>query len=300
MKNPYEILGVSSTATPEEIKKAYLKLAKKLHPDLNPGDKQAEEKFKEISGANDLLSDPEKRKKFDSGEIDASGAEQRQYKYYRDYAAQETNNPYNNKSSYEDFAANDDFFAEILRKRATQQQKSQGSDVSYSLTIDFLDAVLGTTKRLYLPNGVELDVKIPAGVEEGKVLRLRGKGAPARNGGSSGDALIEIYINSHPLFKRDGDNISYDLPITIKEAVLGAQIKVPIPGGQVVLTVPKRSNTGNILRLKGKGVQREGIPGDVLINLKIMAPTGVEPALEKFLESWQAETDENPRKDIQQ
>ncbi len=173
MKDPYEILGVARAATQDEIRKAYHRLAKKLHPDLNPGDKNAEDRFKEIASAYDLLSDAEKRRRFDSGEIDASGAEAPRERYYRDYAAE--GQPYASQSGYADFLDTDDLLAEMFRR---QSRRARGSDLHYSLTVDFLDAVNGATKRIALPQGGSLDVTIAAGIHEGQVLRLRGKGAP--------------------------------------------------------------------------------------------------------------------------
>jgi DnaJ-class molecular chaperone len=284
MKDPYEILGVARAATPDEIRKAYHRLAKKLHPDLNPGDKTSESRFKEVAGAYDLLSDAEKRRRFDSGEIDASGAEKPQEKYYRDYAGQSSDaNPYDNRSAYADFVDTDDILAELFRR---QTRRARGSDLHYSLAVDFLDAINGATKRISLPEGGSLDVTIPPGIQQGQTLRLRGKGAPSPGEGEAGDALVEVSINPHPFFTRHGDNIHIDLPVTFAEAVLGGEIKTPTPTGPVMLKAPKGSNTGTVLRLKGKGVPRTGGRGDLLVKLKIMAPTEPDPELDAFLATW--------------
>jgi DnaJ-class molecular chaperone len=300
VRDPYEILGVARTASPEDIRKAYRRLAKTLHPDLNPGNKDAEERFKELSGANDLLSDPDKRRRFDSGEIDASGAEKPRQRFYKDYAAEApAGDPYENHSGFADFAETDDIFAELLRRQAQAARRAPGQDLHYRLAIDFLDAVNGATKRLTLPDGGSLDVTIPSGIEEGQTLRLRGKGAPSRGEGEAGDALVEITVNPHQFFVRHGDDIHLELPVTVSEAVLGARVRAPTPTGPVTLTVPKGSNTGTILRLKGKGVPRRGGHGDELVKLKVMLPTEPNPELEAFLSSWTPGTSYDPRRDMQ-
>jgi DnaJ-class molecular chaperone len=216
MKDPYETLGVAKNASADEIRSAYRKLAKKLHPDLNPGDKQAEERFKEIAAANDLISDPEKRRRFDAGEIDASGAEKAppNARYYRDYAAAGSH-PYEGQSAYGDFAQGDDLFAELLRRSAEQARRRPGADLHYELPVDFLDAVNGATRTITLPQGGTLDVTIPAGVEDGQTLRLRAKGAPSPGEGPPGDALVQIVVKPHRFFTREGADILLDLPITV-------------------------------------------------------------------------------------
>lgn len=297
MKDPYETLGVPKTASAEEIKKAYLRLAKKLHPDLNPGDKNAEERFKEISSANDFLSDPERRRRYDAGEIDATGAERPQHRFYRDYAGA-SGHQYESQSAYADFG-DDDIFAELLKRRAQEARRARGADLRYRLDVDFLDAVNGAQKEIVLPQGGVLTVTIPAGIEEGQILRLRGKGAPAPGEGEAGDALIEISIRPHRFFTREGDDIFLDLPITITEAALGAEVKAPTPGGKVLLKIPKGSNAGTVLRLKGKGVSRADRRGDELVRLKVMMPTQPEPELEAFLSGWKPATPYDPRQDME-
>jgi len=298
MNDPYEILGVARAATPEEIKKAYLRLAKKLHPDLNPGDGHAEEKFKEVSSANDFLSDPEKRRRYDAGEIDASGAERPQRRYYKDYA-ETSGHRYETESGYADFAASDDLLAELLRRRAQETRRARGVDLHYKLEIDFLDAVNGAKKEIVLPQEGALHVTIPAGIEEGQVLRLRGKGARSPGNGEAGDALIEVTVRPHHFFSRQGDDIYLDLPITLTEAVLGGEVKTPTPGGNVLLKIPKGSNSGTVLRLRGKGVSRGDQRGDELVKLKVMLPTQPEAELESFLSGWMPVTHYDPRQDME-
>jgi DnaJ-class molecular chaperone len=299
MKDPYETLGVAKTASADEIRKAYRKLAKKLHPDLNPGDKQAEERFKEVAGANDLLSDPEKRRRYDAGEIDASGAEKAppHARYYRDYAA-EGGHPYEAQGAYGDFAQGDDLFADLLRRAAEQARRRPGADLHYELPIDFLDAVNGASKTITLPQGGTLNVTIPPGVEDGQTLRLRGKGAASQGEGPPGDALVQIVVRPHRYFTREGDNILLDLPITVKEAALGAEVRTPTTTGNVMLRIPKRSNTGDVLRLRGKGVKTRAGAGDELVKLKVMMPVEADPALDAFLADWKPAASYDPRKEM--
>jgi DnaJ-class molecular chaperone len=299
MKDPYEILGVAKTATADEIRTAYRKLAKKLHPDLNPGDKRAEEQFKEVAAANDLLSDPEKRRRFDAGEIDASGAEKAppNARYYRDYAG-EGGHPYEGHGAYGDFAQGDDMFAELLRRAAEQARRRPGADMHYELQVEFLDAVNGASRTITLPGGGTLQVTIPSGVEDGQILRLRGKGAPSPGEGEPGDALVQIVVRPHRFFTREGDNILLDLPITIKEAALGAEVRTPTTTGSVMLRIPKRSNSGDMLRLRGKGVKRRSGAGDELVKLRVAMPTEAEPELEAFLTNWTPASAYDPRKEL--
>ncbi len=299
MKDPYETLGVAKTASADDIRKAYRKLAKKLHPDLNPGDKRAEEQFKEVAAANDLLSDPEKRRRFDAGEIDASGAEKAppNARYYRDYAG-EGGHPYEGHGAYGDFAQGDDIFAELMRRAAEQARRRPGADLHYELQVEFLDAVNGATRTITLPGGGTLQVTIPAGVEDGQILRLRGKGAPSPGEGEPGDALVQIVVRPHRFFTREGDNILLDLPITVKEAALGAEVRTPTTTGSVMLKIPKRSNTGDMLRLRGKGVRKREGAGDELVKLKVAMPTGAEPELETFLAGWTPASSYDPRKEM--
>jgi len=296
VKNPYEILGVDRTAPAAEIQKAYRKLAKKLHPDLNPGNKAAEEKFKEVASAYDLLSDAEKRKRFDNGEIDATGAERPQPQYYRDFATADDGHPYATSSGYADFMDAEDAFAELLRRRQRAAANRRGEDLHFRLPIDFVETITGADKRLTLPVGGTLDVKIPPGMVDGQVLRLKGKGAPGTGTGGAGDALIEVEVLPDPRFMRDGDNIVLELPISLSEAVLGGRIRVPTPTGDVSMSVPKGSNTGTTLRLKGKGAPRRGGgSGDELVKLKVVLPKSPDPELEAFVSSWAKGKTFNPR-----
>lgn len=298
MRNPYEVLGVASTASAAEIQAAYRKLAKKLHPDLNPGDKSAEEKFKEVAGAYDLLSDAEKRRRFDNEEIDATGAERPQHQFYRDFASSDQAHPYADASGFADFVDTDDVFAELLRRDARARANRRGQDLHYRLPIDFVESITGANKRLTLPEGGTLDVKIPPGLVDGQTLRLKGKGAPGAGKGGPGDALIEVEVRPDPRFVRAGDDISLELPISLSEAVLGGRIKVPTPTGYVTMSAPKGSNTGTVLRLKGKGAPRRGGGhGDQFVMLKVVLPKPPDPELEAFVANWSKAGEFNPRED---
>jgi DnaJ-class molecular chaperone len=303
-KDPYAILGVKREATADEIRSAYRQLAKKLHPDLNPGDKGAEEKFKEVAAAYDLLGDAEKRTRFDKGEIDASGAERPRERYYRDFhAADAQEHPYGSAGGFADFMENEDILADILgrgRGEGRTRFRIRGADVHYRLPVDFLEAVNGATKRITMPEGGTLDVVIPAGTRDQQILRLRGKGGPGAGGAPSGDALVEIEVVPHKLFTRTDDDIHVELPISLPEAVLGAKLDVPTPAGSVRMTVPKGTNTGRVLRLRGKGVARkDGSRGDEYVTLKIVLPETLDPEIEEFARRWQAGQKHDPRRGLE-
>jgi DnaJ-class molecular chaperone len=291
------VLGVPRNASAEDIKQSYRKLAKKLHPDLNPGNKKAEHSFKEVSAAYDLLSDPEKKARFDRGEIDASGAE-RQQPFYKAYAEGEEGARYRRFDGDESPFA-DDLFADLFRGRAGSRQtfRMRGADVSYSLEVDFLEAANGVTRRVTLADGKTLDVTIPPGTEDGQTLRLKGQGQPGMGGAPAGDAFIAIHIRPHPFFTRTGNDIHVELPVSLSEAVLGGSVNLPTIDGKVALKIPAGSNSGTVLRLKGKGVlgQATRQRGDQLVKLMVMLPDRIDPELKEFVERWSQAHGYDPR-----
>ncbi|MBB3288051.1 MULTISPECIES: DnaJ C-terminal domain-containing protein [unclassified Rhizobium] len=299
-RDPYEVLGVKRDAPQKDIQSAYRKLAKKLHPDLNPGDKQAEDKFKEASAAYGILGDEEKRARFDRGEIDSSGAEQAPRNYYRDYAANEgQRGRYQNAGGFADFGDADDIFSSFFSRRSRGQTKMQGQDRHYTMEVDFLDAINGVKKQISLPDGPALDVQIPPGTRDGQTLRLKGKGHPGFGGGAAGDALIAVHVRPHRFYTRDGDDIRMELPISLSEAVLGGKIRVPTPSGAVTVTLAPNSNTGKVLRLKGKGAPVRGKEnGDAYVTLKVVLPETPDPELTRFVSEWEAGKAQDPRKSM--
>ncbi len=298
--NPYDVLGVKRDATQDEIRSAYRKLARKLHPDLNPGDARAEARFKEISAAYDLLGDPEKRGRFDRAEIDASGAERQQPRYYRDFADAGMGgaHPYASDAGFADMMDADDMLSELFGGRAGGGTRfhMRGGDLQGRLALTFLEAVNGTTKRVTLPDGTAVDVAVPPGTRDGQVLRLRGKGSAGLGGGPPGDLLVEVEVGEHRHFTRRGDDIHLDLPVSLTEAVLGGRVEAPTPAGPVMVSVPKGSNTGTVLRLRGRGVPRpDGSRGDVYATLRIVLPDRPDPELEAFAARWEGGKAHNPR-----
>ena len=295
MKDPYETLGVAKDASADDIRKAYRKLAKKYHPDLNPGNKASEATFKDIGAANDLLSDPDKRARFDRGEIDAAGDPRQERPTYRSYADTGAGARYGGGGQEAEFG---DIFADLFaQNHARSTRPMRGRDASYSLAVDFVDAITGAQQRLTLPDGRTLDVRVPPGMEDGQTLRLRGQGGEGMNGGPAGDALITVSVRPHSVFRREGDTIHVELPVTLKEAVLGGRVTVPTVTGAVAMAVPPRSDTGTVLRLRGRGVPaRTGQPaGDQMVTLKVML-ADADDALAEFLRGWTPTHEADPRK----
>ncbi len=301
--NPYDVLGVSRRASDDEIRQAYRKLAKEHHPDLNSGNASASERFKKLNAANDILSDPEKRRKFDAGEIDAKGDPRGSPWRNRGNGAPRAR-PGNNAGSFDDFGFTD-IFSDVFGGRSGAAGPAgmrgargfapRGQDLRYTLEVDFVEAVAGAKKRVTLPEGGTLDLAVPEGVIDGQVLRLKGRGGPGPQGSEAGDALVEIKIKPHPQFKRQGDDITIELPVTIDEAVLGAKVEVPTVSGRVQLTIPKGTSSGKTFRLKGKGVKGKGGPtGDELVTIRIVMPDTIDDTLSYFFSEWRQKNAYDP------
>jgi DnaJ-class molecular chaperone len=328
MRDPYEVLGVQKSARPDEIKKAFRRLAKKLHPDANKKDPKAAVKFAEINAAYEVLGDEKKRKAFDAGEIDAEGKPR-----FHGFEGAGRHPGFGGDSRFETFtwgsegmrrAAGrpggggfgrfEDILSEMMGglgrgaagarpgsdprfEAADFGAVSRGQDVSAAVTISLAEAATGTTKRVRLPTGKEVEVKIPAGLTEGQQIRLKGQGL-ALPGGPPGDVLISVGIAPHPYFKVDGTNLRLDLPITLYEAVLGAKVRVPTLDGAVELAIPPGTGAGRTFRLKGKGLPGKAARGDLFVTARIVLPEGSDPALDDLMRAWRDGKPYDPRKDM--
>ena len=287
--DPYSTLGVSKSASDSEIKKAYRKLAKELHPDVKPNDKAAEAQFKKVSAAFALLSDAEKRARYDRGEIDADGNERNPFQ--GGFGGRGPGGgPFGGAQGGAGVGPDvfEDLFGGMFGQggRSRGFGPSKGADVRYRLDVSFMEAVNGARRRVSMGDGRSLDITIPAGVETGQVLRLKAQGDPGPPGASPGDALVELTVGSHPVFERDGKNLRMDLKISLAEAVEGGKIPVETPSGKVSLNVPAGSNSGSILRLKGKGVQLRDAPGDLFVRLLVTLPAKPDQDLKAFVKGW--------------
>jgi len=299
MADPYSTLGVSKSASEAEIKKAYRKLAKDLHPDRNKDDPKIAERFKQVTAAYDIIGDKDKRAKFDAGQIDDQGRERAPFGYGGQGAQAGGAEHFGFGGSPEDLFQEifGGGFGENLRSRGRSGGGAirKGGNITYSMTVDFMEACKGASKRLSLGDKT-LNVQIPAGIKEGQQIRLGGQGEPGRFGGPAGDALIEVSIRSHPYYKRDGLDITLDLPIRLDEAILGAKVQIPTIHGPVSMTLPKNSGSGKILRLKGKGIHPKGkAAGDQLVRLEIQLPENSDSTLEDLIRQWAKTASYNPR-----
>ena len=302
MRDPYEVLGVARTAAPEDIRQAYRKLAKASHPDLHPGDAKAEARFKELSSAYDLLSDKDKRARFDRGEIDAAGAERPRREFYRGFADGHGGQRHATSEMFGDGADLEQVFADLFGANSGRSGvRMRGGDLSLTLEVDLLDAARGAKRAMVLPDGRKIEAAIPAGVEDGHILRLAGMGGAGLGGGPRGDAYVEVRLKTHPVFERkNGGNVHVELPVTLAEAVLGAKVAVPTVGGPVTMTIPKGSNSGTVLRLKGKGMPGMAgrPPGDQYVRLRLVLPREVDPELAELVARWEQSHPYDPRTDL--
>jgi DnaJ-class molecular chaperone len=335
MRDPYDVLGVSKTATEAEIKSAYRKLAKKLHPDANKSDPKAASRFAELNSAYEILGETDKRKAFDRGEIDAEGKPRFQGFGARPGAG--AGGPHD--SQFESFTwgpsgfqrerhssggpgfGGGGAFEDVLRSMFGGARGGaagtrdpfeaqdfgpapSGQDVTASVTISLDEAAKGGTRRVHLPNGKDLEVKIPAGLSSGQQIRLKGQGMPGPGG--AGDVLITVTVAKHPFFTVDGDDLRLDLPVTLYEAVLGGKVRVPTLDGAVELAIPPKTNAGRTFRLKGKGLKRKGgsksgqknARGDLLATVRIVLPEGGDDALTELMQTWRDTRPYDPRKDL--
>ena len=304
MSDPYSVLGVSKGASEAEIKKAFRSLAKKYHPDTKGGDTTAQKKFQEISAAYEIIGDKEKRAKFDRGEIDANGNP----RGFDPRAHGFDGGPFGGQGgpggaqyswssggdTAEGFRA-EDIFSELFggglgrgRRGGGGKRPRAGESYEVSAMVSFEEAARGGTRRVYMPDGREVDVRIPVGVRDGQQIRLKGQGGEGRNGGPRGDVLLNVSVAPHPYLTRDGDNLRMDLPVTLQEAVLGGKVTVPTLTGSVALSVPATSNSGSVLRLKGKGIPAHGnkAAGDLYVTLVVTLPDRADADLRSFAESW--------------
>lgn len=314
MKDPYEVLGVAKTANEAEIKKAFRNLAKKHHPDKHAGDAAAQKRFQEISGAYDILGDKEKRAQYDAGAIgpdgNPRGFDPRAGGFRQGHpfgsgfggfgggggpGAREFHFSFDDGASG-GAAGFEDIFADLMggaRRGRRQPRQTKGEDFSAAVTVSFDEAAIGGTRRVVLQNGEQIDVKIPVGVKEGQTIRVKGRGGAGQGGGPNGDILLTVSVAPHPNMTRDGNDIRMDLPVTLKEAVMGGKVPVPTLTGTVSLTVPANSNTGTTLRLKGKGIAAHGesAAGDLYVRLVVALPDRPDDALKSFVSGWTANYD---------
>ena len=330
MRDPYEVLGVPRTASQDDIKKAFRKLAKKLHPDANKNDAKAAGRFAEISAANELLSEPDKRKAFDRGEIDAEGKPR--FQGFEGFGTHPgAGGGPGRDGNFESFTWGpegfrrgggragagtagfggiDDILKDMFGGRGPRAgsgsqfepdefaARGRGADVTAETTISLSEAAQGGTRRVHLPNGREVEVKIPTGLADGQQIRLKGQGMPGAGGGPAGDVLITIHIAPHPQFKLDGNNLRVEVPISLYEAVLGGKVRVPTLDGAVELAIPAGTNSGRIFRLKGKGMPAKSGHGDLFALVRIVLPEGKDPELEELMRKWREEKPYDPRRDM--
>src|SRR5262245_61492189 len=323
MRDPYEVLGVPRTASQDDVKKAFRRLAKKLHPDANKNDAKAAVKFAEINAAYEILGEEDKRKAFDRGEIDAEGKPR--FHGFEGFGGGGPRGGFNNQEGFETFTWGPEGVRrtrggggfsgidEILKNVFSQggrranfggeqfedfSPQARGQDAAVQITITLAEAAKGGSRRVHLPNGKEVEVKIPAGLADGQQIRLRGQGFPGPGGGA-GDALITVNIAPHPYLKPEGANLRVEVPITLYEAVLGGKVRVPTLDGAVELAIPPGTSAGRTFRLKGKGLPTKSGRGDLLAGVRIVLPDGKDAELDELMQKWRESKPYDPRKDME-
>jgi DnaJ-class molecular chaperone len=328
MRDPYEVLGVPRTAKPEEIKKAFRRLAKKLHPDANKNDAKAAGKFAELNAAYEIVGDEDKRKAFDRGEIDAEGKPR--FRGFEGFGAQPgAGAGAGREGGFETFTWGpeglrrgggragggiDDIIQEMFGNLGAGRGRrstfggtfepedfgppARGQDIAAQLTISLAEAAKGGVRRVRLSTGKDLEVKIPAGLSDGQQIRLKGQGHPSPRGGAPGDVLISVHIAPHPYLKPDGANLRADVPITLYEAVLGGKIRVPTLDGAVELAIPPGTSAGRTFRVKGKGLPAKSGHGDLYVTVRIVLPEGHNEELEELMRRMRDNSPYDPRKDL--
>jgi DnaJ-class molecular chaperone len=329
MRDPYEVLGVTRAASPADVKSAFRKLAKKLHPDANKHDPKAASRFAELNTAYEIVGDKDKRKAFDNGEIDAEGKPR--FQGFEGFARQQPGGGGSGqegnfetftwgpggasagRAGARGFGGFEDILKDVFGARAAGAGArarggaqfepedfagAAGRDITASLSITLPEAAKGVKKRVQLPTGREVEVKIPAGLDEGQQIRLKGQGLPGP-GGRAGDLLISVSVEPHPLFQRDGADLRLDLPVTLYEAVLGAKVRVPTLDGAVELAIPPATNGGRTFRLKGKGFPAKERKGDLLATVRLVLPEGEDRELEEMMRKWRDAKPYDPRKGIE-
>jgi DnaJ-class molecular chaperone len=319
MRNPYHVLGISPQAGPDEIKSAYRRLAKTYHPDAGSDDPRQNERFHEVTAAYELLNrkakasvrnGPTKRRHAARTSASPSNSEPSQKRTQTSQSAAPKREPKTDRSSAteeaeqaspkpEKYPPFSDFLTN-LKSVGRRAFRPSGADHAYQLSIPFLDAVGGTRRRLTLDNGKSLEVHIPAGVEDGQQIRLRGQGDPSLTGRDAGDALVTISVAPHPVFRREGADVHVEAAVSLPEAVLGAKITVPTIDGDVTVSVPDGSNSGSVLRLKGKGLTqppgtRRFGKGDQFVHLTLVLPAKPDQALKDFVATWAPGLKHTPR-----
>jgi DnaJ-class molecular chaperone len=329
MRDPYEVLGVPRSATADDIKKSFRRLAKKLHPDANKNDPKSAARFAELNSAHEILGDEEKRKAFDRGEIDAEGKPR--FQGFEGFRARPggAGGGYGREGAFETFTWGpegaqrssgrggggfgggfEDILKDVFSRAGRRGARGgfqfeqddfgpePGRDIAAALTITLPEAAKGVKRRVQLPTGKEVEVKIPAGLDEGQQIRLKGQGL-ASPGGPAGDLLITVSIAPHRLFQREGADLRLELPITLYEAVLGAKVRVPTLDGAVELAIPAGTNAGRTFRLKGKGYPAKHAKGDLLATVRIVLPDGKDADLETLMETWRDTKPYDPRRDME-